>query len=123
MYISRNVVKNLKIFAVSLKGHHNLSWTGDAVRRKVSIFKSQPQTLLKELFQLKPSENCCQCPLCILDLNSSCYSYTNSLKCQEGCTCNKSAQKVPPKKCKKGAKYSSNKSMRTFKSAKKGCFY
>ena len=111
--------KNLKDLCSKFERSQQSKLDRGCSEAKSVNFKSQPQTLLKELFQLKPSENCCHCPLCILDLNSSCYSYTNSLKCQEGCTCNKSAQKVPPKKCKKGAKYSSNKIMRTFKSAQK----
>ena len=42
-----------------MKGHHNLSWTGDAAKRKVSISNLKLKLFSKkfELFQLKPSEN------------------------------------------------------------------
>ena len=66
--------KSFRSSAVSLKGHHNLSWTGgDAAKRKVSISNLKLKLFSKkfELFQLKPSENFCQChhTLGILDLN------------------------------------------------------
>ena len=52
--------------SVSLKGHHNLSWTGDATKRKVSISNLELKLLSKKfkLFQLKVSGNFCHCLLC-----------------------------------------------------------
>jgi len=49
-----------------LKGHHNLSWTGDATKRKVSISNLELKLLSKKfkLFQLKVSGNFCHCLLC-----------------------------------------------------------
>ena len=71
--------KNLKDLCSKFERSQQSKLDRGCSEAKSVNFKSQPQTLLKELFQLKPSENCCHCPLCILDFNSSCYSYTNSL--------------------------------------------
>ena len=50
--------KSLRSWAASLKGHHNLSWTGDAARRKVSISNLELKLFSKkfQLFQLKPQK-------------------------------------------------------------------
>ena len=41
--------KSLRSSGVSLKGQHNLSWTGGCSEAKSVNFKSQAQTLLKEV--------------------------------------------------------------------------
>ena len=71
--------KSLRSSAVSLKGHHNLSWTRGCSEAKSVNFKSQAQTLLKEVwtFSTEAVRKFLPVPLrCILDPNLVSFSIT-----------------------------------------------